>query len=88
MIYPTYELFYWTGGHGGPYTGYETAKDRAIQLLQGSASELVISIHPRDIHGIAGYLPEVGRVWKGSGREQGMIFHQYLHYPAHQVVAQ
>ncbi len=51
----TYELFYGTGGHGGPYQSYDEAKERAIALLRGSQSERSITIHTRTSEGVGGY---------------------------------
>jgi hypothetical protein len=46
-----YELFYGSGGHGGPYPGLEKAVRAAINLLHGSKSERAIDIRPRTSDG-------------------------------------
>jgi len=43
-----FELVYGNGGHGGPYSSLEEARNRAQQLLQGSRTERSIYIVPRD----------------------------------------
>jgi hypothetical protein len=69
----TYELFYGTGGHGGPYHSYDEAKSRAIALLKGSASEVSITIRFRDANGVSGYGDISGRLSKDR---DGAITHQ------------
>lgn len=44
-----YELFYGTGGHGGPYPSLESAIRKAIALLRGSPSEHIIEVKPRSL---------------------------------------
>lgn len=39
-----YELFYGSGGHGGPYPNIREAISRAKALLKGSALERVIKV--------------------------------------------
>ena len=39
-----YELFYGSGGHGGPYTGLRTAITTAKRLLKGCQSERTIYV--------------------------------------------
>jgi len=41
-----YELFYSTGGHGGPYRSTFEAKLQALRLLQGNPSERSITVRP------------------------------------------
>lgn len=43
-----YELFYSTGGHGGPYHTLHEAQEWALRLLKGSASEQYIAIAQYD----------------------------------------
>ena len=68
----TFELFYATGGHGGPYEAYDSAKYRAIAMLRGCASERSIQIKERTASGIGGYGNVIGRVYKAAE----VIFHQ------------
>lgn len=39
-----YELFYSTGGHGGPYDGLATAKAYAVRLLKSNENENWVDI--------------------------------------------
>ena len=63
----TYELFYGSGGHSGPYHDLQSAKDRAARLLGGSKSETHIYIQPRLAEGIGGYGKPIGYVRKVEG---------------------
>jgi hypothetical protein len=42
-----YELFYGTGGHGGPYKDLITAKDAAARMLAGNKNEYKVDVRPR-----------------------------------------
>lgn len=68
----SFELFYASGGHGGPYASYDSAKFRAVAILRGSSSERSIQIRERTASGIGGYGNVIGRVYKVA---EG-IFHQ------------
>ena len=43
-----FELFYWHGGHGGPYTDLSEALQGAIRFLNGLPYDECVLIHPRD----------------------------------------
>ena len=70
-----HELFYGTGGHGGPYPSHEAAAKRAAQMLRGSRSETTIHIKPRTKEGVGGYGDKVGTVSKDR---EGNITHHHI----------
>lgn len=41
-----YELFYSTGGHGGPYRGLGNALASAINIALGMPNEIAVELHP------------------------------------------
>ena len=45
-----YELFYSTGGHGGPYHTLHEAQEWAIRLLKGNANEqyIIIAVYDKN----------------------------------------
>lgn len=45
--YGLYELYYSTGGHGGPYKDLRTARAAAKRLLKGNPNERYIRIVTR-----------------------------------------
>ena len=64
----TYELFYGTGGHGGPYRNLQQAIVGAAQRLKGDATERRITIKPRTSDGVGGYGDSVFTLFKdGNG---------------------
>ncbi len=78
----TYELFYGSGGHGGPYPSLDVAKFRAVRQLLGSKSERRIEIHERttgqDSIGGYGKQPVVSL----RKADDGNIFATYSHAPS------
>lgn len=55
----TYELFYSTGGHGGPYTDLAAARAMAHAMLSSNLVMHAIEIRPRCAEGVGGYGPPV-----------------------------
>lgn len=46
-VVPSFELFYGTGGHGGPYFGLEVAIEAANSLIRGHKAEHTIKVVDR-----------------------------------------
>lgn len=57
-----FELFYASGGHGGPYHTLESAIDSAEKMLVGSPTERAIHVHTRTPVGINGFGQRVATV--------------------------
>ncbi len=57
MTTDQYELYYSTGGHGGPYHGYEFAINAAKRLMFHDTSKTmnIIEVRPRNSLAIGGY---------------------------------
>lgn len=64
-----YELFYSTGGHGGPYIGLRNARAAAKRLLVGSNSLHRIDIRPYEKGAVGGYGRPVESVYKSGDGE-------------------
>lgn len=63
-----YELFYGSGGHGGPYSNLGTAVTAAIDKLHGSRTERRIDVCPRTVDSPNGFGPcEVRFMKAGNG---------------------
>lgn len=56
-----YELFYGTGGHGGPYRTIAEARKRAKELLAGNRNERFIEIRAGDFKTIVGVVKKPSR---------------------------
>ena len=69
-----YELFYSDGGHGGPYSSYDLAKYRAIEMIRGCHTTRSIRIHPRTVNGVGGYGAVIGTISRETG---GFVSHTY-----------
>lgn len=62
MTSKSYELFYSTGGHGGPYLDIQAAREAARNYLDTCRGTVSVSIVQRDPNGIAGYGRTVERI--------------------------
>lgn len=51
----SYELYYDTGGHGGPYPDHDTACIIAQELLKGCCATRSIEVRPRNSPKRGGY---------------------------------
>lgn len=69
----TYELFYGTGGHGGPYQDLQSAIHAAYDRLRGNRSEVWIAIHPCTGGGIGGYGESIAVVKKRTVSDTNVI---------------
>ncbi len=59
-----YELFYGSGGHGGPYESIDDAERRGEAILRGSRTELSVEIRE---YRAEGFLPLLRLVKRGDG---------------------
>lgn len=73
MFNDSYELFYSTGGHSGPYNGIGEAYAWAVRLLRGSRYDQWISIVPRTKEPFSVGVPTVRVVTREEAMEPDYV---------------
>lgn len=68
-----YELFYGSGGHGGPYSSAREASKAARRLLRGSRSERSIEVRERSATGMGGYGRTIARFTKKNPKGRSVF---------------